>query len=192
MTIQVHFLGGEHISAAAKRLCAWAAEHGSAWGDFNEITLQAKRGSTPEMIVADFERRCNERAEAYRKSPEGIADAKRSAEEVANLQTRHDELLAALSVLDFSNDVAVMDWLCEMQPASDRVGVKIDKRTILSAFAAAGLTPNMNCGQFFDENDRANYHRWIVGQALDGLEKVAIHGMICVFAERWKVHFGIA
>jgi hypothetical protein len=191
MATEVHFAPGLHISEAAT-LLAREGKNGNAFGVFNDIRLDATPASTIVAIVADYDRISKERAEAYRRSPEGIAAAQRSDEERRALQDKHDTLVAQLETLDWNNDVAVLDWCCSMQEPSDRVGIIIKKDTILAAFARHGYTPNMRTGSDFMEDVRRVHHAYLIGQALAGLQSVAIHGIIHDFADRWKQKFGVS
>jgi len=57
---------------------------------------------------------------AFINSPEGKeAERKREADR-SSAQQLHDALMAKLPSLDMSNDVAVLDWLCQMQGPSFR------------------------------------------------------------------------
>lgn len=184
--MKIEFTAGFHISDAAKKLVE--AGPGS-YGEFNGIRLDASETSTADDIVAYFMATMKAQSEAYRASPEGIATAARDAAEVREAQALHDKLVADLAHLDFKDDVAVLDWICAMQPATDRCGVKVARNDILLRFADAGYRPNQNTGKKFNENDRENFHRYLVGQALDGVAKVAIHGIIHKFVADWKAKF---
>ncbi len=96
-----------------------------------------------------------------------------------------------LSNLNFADDVAVLDWLCEFQDPSDHVGVVKQPGEVLSTFAANGYHPNVNTGKDFNKNDRDNVARWIIGQALSDLacEVGAINHMVVHFTEKWKQRF---
>lgn len=189
--VSIFFGAGMHISAAAEKLVAGAQEFGSARGAFNDIELTATRGTAAVDIVAEYDRLSNERADAYRRSPEGIAAAQRSDDERRRLQDKHDALMVQLKTLDWSNDVAVLDWCCAMQEPSDRIGVIVKKDTILAEFAKHGFTPSMRTGSDFIEDVRGVHHTWLIGQALATLKSVAIHGLIHDFAKRWKQKFGV-
>lgn len=180
---------GEHISTAAERLCAAAAEHGEALMKFNDVTLIARSGDSPDDVVRDFEKQCDERHIAWINSPEGRAFAARRDAEIAALQERHDCLMRDLAALDFQDDVAVLDWLCAMQEPSDRTGVMVDSAGIIAAFSRHGFGPGVNTGDDYRADDRDNSFRYIVGQALSTLQACAIHGIVRDFAKRWKDRF---
>lgn len=185
----IEFSAGTHIDQAAMLLVAAAAEHGEAQGSFNEITLTAKAGTAPADVVKFWHRESEARAEAWRNSPEGKAAEARRLERIESMQSKHDQLVLGLTSLDFANPAAVLDWLCAIQEATDHVGVAVNKSLILDIFTGHGFKANVNCGDDFEPGDRDNVFRWIVGQALDGLQHVAIHGVIHKFAGEWKSKF---
>lgn len=185
----VHFGAGLHIKKAAETLLAAAKQHGASSGQFNDIELTANTDSTVDGILADYDVRQKASAEAYRKSPKGVAAAREADEHRARLQAKHDELMRDLPALDFTNEVAVLDWLCAMQDPSDHIRVKKNPRAIISAFKRAGFEPGVNCGEAFRKGDRDNEFRWLVGQALSTLKTCAIHGIIHKFAAEWKAKF---
>lgn len=189
MSRRIEFMGGCRIEEAARQLVMAAAEHGSAVGAFNDIDLVATAESTAEDIVADYDAQRYARAEAFRKSPEGIATARAAEQRRTDLQQQHDALMRDLPSLDFKDEVAVLDWLCAMQGPSDHIGVIKRSDTIVATFRHHGFEPGVNCGADFRKGDRDNEFRWLVGQALDTLETCAIHGIIPKFAAEWKGKF---
>ncbi len=185
----VEFGCGMHLAEVASLLVTAAAEHGEARGVFNEVALTATPDTDPDTIVAFYHQESNRRAEAWRNSPEGrAAQAEREAELLAAQET-HDAKVRELASLDFGNEVAVLDWLCAIQDATDHVGVAVAKAKVIDTFRAHGFEANVNCGKHFRPDDRENVFRWLVGQALDGLQSVAIHGIIHKFAADWKSKF---
>lgn len=191
MSSMVEFAAGTHIDRAAEALVEMARREGEAIGRFNGVELSATRNTTPDAISAEYNRICEERAAAYRASPEGIAAAARANERRRSLQGKHDALMARLPSLDWRDDVAVLDWCCEMQEPSDHVGVIIKKDTILAEFAKHGFTPNMRTGSDYIADSRLVSHAYLIGQALAGIAHVAIHGIIHKFAAEWKERFGV-
>lgn len=184
---EIQWGAGTHIDSAAAELARIATEHGEATGVFNDVTLTARTGDTPESIIASFEAQTAARAEAWRNSPEGRASLAERESVRRALQSKHDALMGALPALDFGNDVAVMDWLCAMQEPSDHIGVIRRKETILATFGAKGFRPNVNTGNAYKHGDRENMFRYLVGQALSGLETIgAIHSIIHKFADEWR------
>jgi len=197
----IDFSAGCHIKEAAQQMMAELLSEKnhkdgnigdfSVEGAFNGITLVARKGSTVGSIVADFNRKMAAASEAYRNSPEGKRAARESEKRKEAAQQKHDALMQQLPNLDFADDVAVLDWLCEFQDHSDHIGVVKQQNVVLATFAAHGYYPNANTGTNFNKNDRDNYARYIIGQALGGLacEVGAIHHMVIHFTEKWKQQF---
>jgi acetolactate synthase regulatory subunit len=189
MAKELNARAGQHIGDFAAELVQAAKEHGSARGKHNDIEIVADATSTPESLVAQWQKKMDDAHVAYINSPEGIAAAAEREARIVAHQERHDDLVRDLSSIDFKDDVAVLDWLCAIQESTDHVGVMVAKQRIITAFHVAGFVANANCGAAFDGEDRDNYFRWIVGQALDGIESVAIHGVIHKFTGDWKLKF---
>jgi hypothetical protein len=191
--MNIYIGAGTNIAHAAKILCKAATEGGGdARCEFNGIELVASRWSTPEDIVSDWETKVAAAAKAYRESPEGLAAEERRQQGRRDAQAKHDALLARLPTLDWRDDVAVLDWCCEMQEPSDRVGVIVKRDTILAEFAKHGFTPNMRTGSDYIEDSRLVSHAYLIGQAMAGIESVAIHPIIHKFAAEWKERFGVS
>ena len=93
--------------------------------------------------------------------------------------------------LDFANQEAVLDWICEFQDPSDHIGVAKNQGEVLKIFAEHGYQTSVNTGEAFNGEDRDNFARYIVGQALDGLkgDVGAIHQVVHKFTDDWKKKF---
>lgn len=187
------FPPGIHLNEAARLLIRDALESGvEQRGTFNELTIVATATSTVDEVVASFERDMQEEISRWRASPEGIASAERQERRRQEAQTIHDNLVATLDDIDWKSDVAVINWLCAIQDATDHSGVNVARQRIIEAFTSRGYEPNANCGEAFRADDRDNHFRWLVGQALDGLRSVAIHPIVHKFAGEWKERFDFA
>lgn len=187
--IELQAYPGQHVKDFAGDLVRAAAEHGAAKGTHNNVEIVADGASTVDVLLAQWQQKMDDAATAYRNSPEGKAAAERREAEILKAQETHDRLVRDLATLDFKNDVAVLDWLCAIQDSTDHTSVVVDKATILAAFDAAGLKPSVNTGSNFKADDRDNVFRYIVGQALDCLKSVAIHGIVHKFVADWKAKF---
>ncbi|NNM75098.1 hypothetical protein [Enterovirga aerilata] len=183
---------GTHIDHAATLLveAARASADGEAWATFNGIDIRACGSSDSAEIVRQWRAESDRQDEAYRQSPEGRAAAARSAAEVEELQERHDALVHELASIHPADHVALLDWLCRLQPCSDRVGVRVDSDTIVKVLEQAGYRANANVGPAYRPDDRENVFRYLVGQALDGLKNgPAIHPILLKFAAEWRERF---
>lgn len=186
---EVKFWAGETITSAGKRLVDAACQSGRAVGTFNGVELTAQPGTTADDVVRWYDSEWERRSREWAESAEGKASIAAREEERKRLQAVHDDLIAKLETLDFKDDAEVIDWLSQMVDPSDRIGVSIDRARILEAFKAHGLVPNMNVGPEFKSSDRQIFYRWLVGQALDGIEKISIHGIFHKFAREWREKF---
>lgn len=185
----IHFDCGCHISDAAQQLVVACETEETAQGTFNDITLTAHKTSTVEGIVADFNTKMAAASEAYRNSPEGRRAAREAEERKQQAQQKHDTLMRQLPNLNFADDVAVLDWLCEFQDPSC-FGVGKQQGAVLATFAAHGYYPGVNCGKDFNGDDRDNFARWVIGQALNTLSEFgAIHPIVHKFTDDWKKKF---
>jgi len=187
---EVNFGAGCHINTAARMLVEAARDGTGAFGHFNDIRLNATPAATAESIVEFFNNETVRRHDAYKKSPAGKAAEVEREQRRRDAQATHDGLMVRLRTLDFSNDVAVLDWICAMQGASDHVGVIVRRETIASAFEKRGFVENANCGEDYRAGDRENMFRYLVGQALNGVKSgPAIHPIIHKFVGEWKAQF---
>jgi hypothetical protein len=188
---EIKFGAGTHIDMAAKMLVDAVTKEGvPVQGKFNDILLIADTASTPDGIVAFWDQQSAIRAEEYRNSPEGKRAQAEAEERRSRLQQIHDSLMRKLPSLDMSDDVQVLDWLCQMQEPSDHIGIIVRRSTIVSAFEKAGFVAGANTGKAYKADDRNNSFRYLVGQALSGLKDgPAIHSILHKFAKEWREKF---
>lgn len=185
--MQITIPAGMHVSHAAALLAAAVTQGDQAEMTFNGIRIVAHAGDNAEKILRDYDAEIARRRAAYLASPEYATYAAERAATVARLAAQRDALMSALDSLDFTNDVAVLEWLRALQEPSDHVCVVIDRKRILTAFAAHGHQPNAHCGPDYREGDRNSEYRYLVGQALDGIREIgAIHGVYHHFHRKWK------
>lgn len=111
-------------------------------------------------------------------------------EEHNTFQAKADEAFCRLPALDFSDLTALIDFFEEFLDASGVTHVNFDKQAVMDAFVEHGFDRNVNCGSEFDGDDRENYARWIIGQALasmmDGGAFVRVYDN---YARDWREKF---
>jgi hypothetical protein len=182
---------GQSIEQAANALQARAiANNAEVTMAFNGIELSMGPDTSTQDVVAMYWQLTHKQAEAYRNSPEGKAAAEKQKANIAAQQQKIDNAMARLPMLDFNNLTAVFDWLTEIQDPSNHVGVETPRLEIIDAFADRGFYVNVNCGEYFDAENRENAARWLIGQALSNLILVgAIHSIFNTFAADWKMKF---
>ena len=109
---------------------------------------------------------------------------------LATARQTFDRLIMQLPDLDFDNDVAVLDWIYELQDPSDILCDKSQAGFIVETFAAHNYFPGVNCGPDYQADDRENVARHLIGQALEFLQTSgAIHQVAGTRIEEWKEKF---
>lgn len=156
----------------------------------NGILVEVTARDNPVTLYQKWEREMDRRAAEYRRSPEGRRAAAEAAARLQSYQQQMDRLMEELPNLDFSDMGALIDWLDRLADPSDHIGVPTPAEEIVSAFIEHGFVPNANTKGQFNGDDPENYARWLIGQALDGLNTMgAIHGVYHKFAKEWKEKF---
>lgn len=190
--IELEAHGGEHIATTAARMVAEAVRTGDVVEvDFNGVRLSASEATTARDIEAAYDAETTKRREAYRSSPEGKADAARRLVEVNRKKAKVADLMSVLPQLGWTNLDRIIGWLGKLQAASDDVSVPVPWAKIVETFRANGFEPGVNTGDEFQEFDRDNVARYIVGQALSCLASPphAIHPVFHSHAAKWRKQF---
>lgn len=157
---------------------------------FNGFRIEVTKNSNESEIYQLWEEYQNQKNKEYLASDEYKNDCLERSKKVSELENKRDYLMNSLESLDMTDFEKVLSWFSQMQEPSDHVDVKIDAVAILQNFKEAGFEKNVNIGPFFNENDKENYARYIIGQCLDGLSSYgSIHYMAVVFTDKWKNKF---
>jgi hypothetical protein len=183
---------GQHINSFAQQLINEAQKrNGVVIGTFNDVDLVVDSNLSVDKIVATFEQEMNRKAEEYRNSPEGIKSAQESEMRKQNMQEKATQLVEDLNTLNFSDYESVLEWICNFQEASDYIGVSYDKSKVISTFKDNAFDIGVNTGKDFNGEDAENFAKYLVGQALDGINTVgAPHQIVHKFTNDWKQKFG--
>ncbi len=158
--------------------------------EFNGITITVDDTSTIESVVGGFHSELEKSSEEYKKSDKYKADQLKDEQERNKMQLEANALMQELPKLNFKDNVQLLEWLCRIQPATDRIGVKTTKTEIIKIFNDNGFATGANTGKNFKENDEDNFARYIIGHALSGLDEFGtIHHMVIKFTNDWKQKF---
>ncbi len=174
-----------HVSQAAVLLVDAVKTHGDSFLVFNGLCLAADKFSTVEGLCESYDKLSEIRRKEYLASPEGIERTRKDEATRSALQHRANQLSRKLPLLDFNNVDGLLDWLCEMEDPRDRIGVQVNSDLIREVFEGHGYKPNANVGNAFNENDRENYARWIIGQAIAPVYVP----MVRSFTEKYRLRF---
>jgi hypothetical protein len=160
--------------------------------NFNGVNLIANQNSTVDWLIATFEEQMSLAHNKYINSDAyKVLETERLLELIEN-QLKAKLLMEEFQSLDFSDYTRLLNWLSEIQPLSDLIGVLSDenKNIIISTFEQNGYLPSVNTGENFKEDDEDNVARYLIGQALDNLIYVgAIHHILQDFIIQWKSKF---
>ncbi len=188
---EIKFLAGTHVTEAATALAQLANDHGVIYtGDFNDTTMTARPGDSAGFVQSEWQRESNLSAERYRNSPEGKRAALDAENRKSALQAEMDALMQRFETLDYENLDELVQFFDDLAEPSDHIGVSFDRQRIVDKFAWHGFVVSMNCGDAFNRDDRENYAKYLIGQALDGLNSIgAIMGIYRKFAAEWRNKF---
>lgn len=92
-------------------------------------------------------------------------------EEVKQLRKQLKVLMSELKTLDFSDLEKVINWLDDIRTVSADSRVTLPNQHIIRVFQENGFFSGVNSTEVFDEENEKVYARWLIGQALTGLEQ---------------------
>jgi hypothetical protein len=165
-------------------------EISGTFNDYEFIINQAINPVTVESLRAEFTEYNRQQDEIYQNSNEGKLASLKRAQKLKNSQHHIDILIEKLDSLDFDNFGAVLEWMCLFQIESDQTGVVYYEDLVVETFIANGYEIGVNTGEQFNPKDQENVCKYIIGQALDGIDRVgAPHQIIHKFANDWKQKF---
>ena len=187
---------GENIKEYAKRAVKHLAERQRKHEDlelylictFNDVKVITTKSSTVDSIVNDFHARMDNNGYEYRQTDEYKASVAAREKELKELNTKANYMMKQFDKINKQNKLDLINWLDEFQPLSDHIGVMYDRCWIISELHKAGYVAGMNCNtDNFTIQTTDEYADWLIGQCLDGLEKIgAIHQVVHKFAEEYR------
>jgi vacuolar-type H+-ATPase subunit I/STV1 len=193
--------GGENIEKIMKdtvRIARFTGKNVRVTFNNQEFVVTGQLKS--KEIVNDYLEKEDEKSREWGKSPEGQQAFLEMNKHIEELQQKADTLVELLPVLDFKNQEKVLNWISEFQPPSSCTEVKNHSTKVLRVFMEHGYKPKVNRGKAFNEEDRDNVFRFIVGQALDDLRgsfvdrlkkrKTYIGDIIPTWVKQWNEKFG--
>ena len=195
MTLTYEVPIGEHLVRCIEKMLDLANDAGApVQADFNGIPLHVDPGATAVEVEQRWDAESRARGERYRNSPEGRAAAAKRAAEVAQRQRDADGLTVEMHKTLNPEDVpAVLRWLMRYEETAGDVDVKKDRLEVLDWFLSHGFEVGVNVGPAFDANDRENVARYIIGQALDGIQSMGCpHPVVSKFANEWLIGLPIS
>ena len=158
--------------------------------DFNGVMLLMSAKSVVKEVVEYYHYQLKLEWQAYVNSPEYKWRKQLEEAQIERLMSELEVIMAQLEYMDLSNIDHVLSWLNEIQPYSDDSRLKVPAKHIAKVLRSHGYLRDVNCNENFKEDNKENVARYLVGQALDGLEyRGAIHSMYCYFYPEWQEKF---
>lgn len=136
--------------------------------EFNGIECRVLSDSKPAEIVDHYHATLDARHKEWVSSAEGKAYEARRQEEFASQLEKVRALEAQLPAIVDDRD-ALVAWVGAFGEVNDHVDIKIDRNGILGLLNGAGYQANDCVGDKFDGENKDNFARWLIGQAMDGL-----------------------
>lgn len=184
---------GDYITTYVTRLIEEKKrlkQHPMIEGEFNGVIFHVTNDTTEEELLVFFDTERDRLRAEYQASEAYKAHQKEEQSVLQMLNQEASALVEQLRTLDLTDYKEALKWVKTYQPYSDRSGVHVPKEEILELFTENGYEINANTYEQFQINDSENHARWIIGQALDGIEKLgAMHPMVVTFTERWEEKF---
>lgn len=174
---------GTHINVAIKKALEIAREENEDVNfTFNGINFVIKSVDDECCALKKYNEISNEEYEKWKNSDEGKRQERERKERIENEKGNIRKLLS--NPPNFCDEMSVLDWLMEIENCNS---VYIYGNDIIKLFEKNGYISNVNCGEDYNKDDKDNVLRYIVGQALDGIDKVgAIHPVLTRFVEDFK------
>jgi hypothetical protein len=131
-----------------------------------------------------------EKHKKYLESPECAATLLKQEKEAKRLAMEAGALMEEAKTMDWRDMAVVLGWLAKIQPYTDHVDLEEFHEEVHSLLKSHGFAANVNLEKKFQENNPRNYAEYIIGQAMDGLERIgAMHPTVQTFVERWRAKF---
>jgi len=110
-------------------------------------------------------------------------------QKIKEAQLKVKELVKELDTLNFSDNLEMLNWCMNMQEV-DLPDLKVPQEEIVKKFSEHGITPGMNVGRKDLKNDEDAYAKYIIGQAIFGIQKKGyVDQVIDLQIDKWKKEF---
>ena len=177
---------GEHIQGAISSALDMAKLNDSPVNmTFNDTSIVINPTDTVDIVKTQWDIECQRRHDEHLKSEEYALRQEEYLKDMRESEAKVKNLM--LSPPDFADLNSVITWL-EQLADLDNISVKYEG--IIELFRENEFYPNVNCKENFNKDDKENVARWLIGQALDGIQTFgAIHPIYTKFADEWRVKF---
>lgn len=164
-------------------------KEGLITANFNGICLKADESSTIESIIVQYNEALRASIKAYRQTDQYNLKKQQDEAKMIELKTTAENLMIELESLDFKNLRSILNWIKRFQPCSQRIELVYYNEKILSKFSENGFLPNANLDADFNNDDKENVAKYIIGQALNMLKKYTFTLVIGMLIDSWIDRF---
>lgn len=185
--IRVEAYPGCEITRTCASAIAMAAEHKlPVQFDFNGVLIKATASDEVEGLVSKWRAELDAKAAEYKASPEGQRRAEEDRQRQAEREATANQLIADLPTA-LTSEATTVAWVGKFAEVSDYIGLTDDKQAVAAAFESAGYIRNDCVGNPAVKTNKTVFARWLVGQAIDHLQKgMGIHQVAVRFAAEYK------
>ena len=184
---------GQHFASFAKELKEISEKKNEAVvGVFNDVEIEVTKEKTIEEITSEYHEGMAENTKKWEQSEKGKEYKKKLEERKKKAQKELDQLMEEFKTVNRHDYKELLKWIAKVQDYTDNSTLERPIKEIVDALKEANYKANENIGENFIKGDRENEARYIIGQALSGLEGVvgAMHPMVATFAEKWLKTYG--
>lgn len=187
--IRVGTEAGQHINNAISTAIALSIKNiDTVLFCFNGIEVTVTPDDVVDDVFARWEAGRAAASDAWRKSPVGIASAKRSAEHLAQCQSDHDRLMEMLPTV-VHDEAALMQWCQDFSMAADHIGVvgqNFPRAVVLMHDAGWRRGAHVGKPKSDFENPKI-LAEWVIGQAMECMNRrLPPHGITEEFVTQYK------
>jgi len=178
---------GCQIKDYIAELCQLAKQEGQVQGKFNDIKFIINKADTIEQALKNWDTLRQIAVDKYQQSPEYKASFKQSLIDLANKKEKLKKLMVEFETLDWQSFEKILSWLYSISYIADDMNITVDIDTILGSFKVNHFHANANLNKDFRPDDKDNVARYIIGQAIDGFEKMGCpHSVILSHIKAWQ------
>jgi hypothetical protein len=137
---------------------------------FNGIEIAVLPGETRIDIMDSFHAQTTAREEAYRKSPERVAEAAQRESRLQKAQTEMTVLMAGLDSIVKAPMPELIEWVSRFMKVGGFHGIDYDRSRLLGRFNEEGYRENAFVGEHYKEQvktDPEAMGRYIIGQFIN-------------------------
>lgn len=166
---------------------------------FNEAVFQIDEDSTLESVEKAYDKACDKRDAAYKKSDRFREQKFKEIESIVSVSEKANKLLPEFKKLNFVNptfsDICdIFKWFIAYYPCSDNIyNNPQNDQIIVALLESYGFVENEYVGEkrLIKSDNRIALH-YYMGQAISLMKAVALHSLLIENMKSWLNEHGVA